>query len=76
MSREPLPIDLVLPQLVAALRQHPGVVVQAPTGAGKTTRVPPALLDASMSTVRTNLGARILVGSDQLGAAFSKVRFR
>jgi ATP-dependent helicase HrpB len=47
--REPLPIDPVLPDLVAALRRHPGVVLRAPTGAGKTTRVPPALLDAGLA---------------------------
>jgi ATP-dependent helicase HrpB len=43
---DPLPIDDVLPRLVAALCEHSAVVLQAPTGAGKTTRVPPALLDA------------------------------
>ena len=42
----PLPIDALLPQLCDALRQHPNVVVEAPPGAGKTTRVPRALLDA------------------------------
>lgn len=42
----PLPIDDVLPQVVAALRQSPCAVLRAPPGAGKTTRVPPALLDA------------------------------
>lgn len=45
----PLPIDAVLPQLVAALRAHPCAVLRAPTGAGKTTRVPPALLDAGLA---------------------------
>jgi ATP-dependent helicase HrpB len=45
----PLPIDSVLPQLVAALREAPAVVLQAPPGAGKTTRVPPALLDAGLA---------------------------
>ncbi len=45
---EPLPIDEVLPQVVAALQQHPSLVLQAPTGAGKTTRVPPALLDSGL----------------------------
>ncbi len=40
-----LPIDQVLPDLLAALRSHPAVVLQAPPGAGKTTRVPLALLD-------------------------------
>jgi ATP-dependent helicase HrpB len=39
-----LPIDAVLPDLKAALRDAPEAVLQAPTGAGKTTRVPPALL--------------------------------
>lgn len=44
MPREPLPIDAVLPELAAAVRTAGGVVLRAPTGAGKTTRVPPALL--------------------------------
>ncbi|MGQ0633778.1 MAG: ATP-dependent helicase HrpB [Planctomycetaceae bacterium] len=42
----PLPIDRVLPELIERLRDHPAVVLQAPTGTGKTTRVAPALLDA------------------------------
>jgi ATP-dependent helicase HrpB len=45
----PLPIDAVLPELVAALRRHASAVLRAPTGAGKTTRVPPALLDAGLA---------------------------
>jgi ATP-dependent helicase HrpB len=43
-----LPIDEVLPTLVATLRRELCAVVQAPTGAGKTTRVPPALLDGGV----------------------------
>lgn len=43
-----LPIDPVLPDLVAALTQHGRAVLQAPPGAGKTTRVPRALLDANL----------------------------
>lgn len=39
-----LPIDDVLPNLTAALRERTEAVLQAPTGAGKTTRVPLALL--------------------------------
>jgi ATP-dependent helicase HrpB len=35
-----LPIDDVLPQLIAALRTRNGAVLVAPPGAGKTTRVP------------------------------------
>lgn len=42
--KRPLPIDAVLPELEAALADHPALVLQAPPGAGKTTRVPLALL--------------------------------
>ncbi|CAN5148605.1 ATP-dependent helicase HrpB [soil metagenome] len=40
-----LPIDDVLPELHDALRSHSSVVLQASPGAGKTTRVPIALLN-------------------------------
>ncbi len=42
----PLPIDDALPALLAALETNPFAVLVAPPGAGKTTRVPLALLDA------------------------------
>ncbi len=42
--REPLPIDPLLPEIAASLRSHSALVLRAPTGAGKTTRVAPALL--------------------------------
>ena len=45
----PLPVDDVLPEVIAALRRCGNVVLRAPTGAGKTTRVPPALLDAGLA---------------------------
>ncbi|HWE24439.1 MAG TPA: DEAD/DEAH box helicase, partial [Myxococcales bacterium] len=45
--REPLPIDDTLPRIVSALRTEAAVVIEAPPGAGKTTRVPPELLDLS-----------------------------
>lgn len=41
-----LPIDVVLDQLARALVDAPNVVLMAPPGAGKTTRVPLSLLDA------------------------------
>ncbi|MCY7397415.1 MAG: ATP-dependent helicase HrpB [Sphingomonas bacterium] len=41
----PLPIDSVLPDLLAALRTGTRALLIAPPGAGKTTRVAPALLD-------------------------------
>src|SRR5262245_34958707 len=46
---DPLPIDVVLPELVAALRRTNAAVLRAPTGAGKTTRVPPAMLTAGLA---------------------------
>jgi ATP-dependent helicase HrpB len=42
---EPLPIDDVLPRLVSVLNAGTRAVLVAPPGAGKTTRVPLALLD-------------------------------
>jgi len=47
--REPLPIDPLLPEVVAALRAAPSVVIEAPPGAGKTTRVPRALYEAGLA---------------------------
>jgi ATP-dependent helicase HrpB len=52
VPRQPLPIDAVLPQATDALRREAAVVLRAPTGAGKTTRVPPALLDAGLTRGR------------------------
>jgi ATP-dependent helicase HrpB len=46
---EPLPIDDVLPRLVAALSTGTRAVLVAPPGAGKTTRVPLALLDEAFA---------------------------
>ncbi|MGO4221557.1 ATP-dependent helicase HrpB [Lysobacter sp. TAF61] len=40
------PIDELLPRIRASLAGHPRLVLEAPPGAGKTTQVPPALLDA------------------------------
>jgi ATP-dependent helicase HrpB len=42
-----LPVDEILPRLLAALETRNAAVLVAPPGAGKTTRVPPALLAAS-----------------------------
>ena len=43
-----LPIDTVLPDLIAALRARGMAVLEAPPGAGKTTRVPLALLSEGL----------------------------
>lgn len=45
MTRKPtLPVDAILPEVLASLQRTPNLVIEAPPGAGKTTRVPPALL--------------------------------
>jgi ATP-dependent helicase HrpB len=46
----PLPIDSHLPQITDAVRNHRALVLVAEPGAGKTTRVPPALLRANLLT--------------------------
>ncbi|MFO1518930.1 MAG: ATP-dependent helicase HrpB [bacterium] len=43
----PLPIDALLPEILACLGKEQNLVLQASPGSGKTTRVPPSLLDAS-----------------------------
>lgn len=47
MERIPaLPVDEILPEILESLQRFPNLVIEAPPGAGKTTRVPPALLKA------------------------------
>lgn len=41
-----LPIDDILPEILDSIRQTPNLVIEAAPGAGKTTRVPAALLKA------------------------------
>ncbi len=48
-ERVALPIDPALPEIVAALRRHGSLVLMADPGAGKTTRVAPALLAAGLA---------------------------
>ncbi|MBY5933934.1 ATP-dependent helicase HrpB [Tateyamaria omphalii] len=50
MSR--LPIDDILPELIDTLRVEGRAVLQAPPGAGKTTRVPLAILEANLTAGR------------------------
>jgi ATP-dependent helicase HrpB len=45
-----LPIDAVLPDLLAALAEQTRALLVAPPGAGKTTKVAPALLDQKWCT--------------------------
>jgi ATP-dependent helicase HrpB len=48
----PLPIDAVLDELSRTLAGHNAAVLVAPPGAGKTTRVPLALLDESWARAK------------------------
>lgn len=46
---ERLPIDALLPDVIESLQRAPNLVIEAPPGAGKTTRVPRAMLDAGFA---------------------------
>ncbi|HVO99006.1 MAG TPA: ATP-dependent helicase C-terminal domain-containing protein [Bryobacteraceae bacterium] len=46
-----LPIDEMLPQVVETLRREKYLVIEAPPGAGKTTRIPPALLPVARGEI-------------------------
>ena len=46
-STRDFPITPLLPEICAELAAHPRLVLEAPPGAGKTTQVPLALLDAA-----------------------------
>jgi ATP-dependent helicase HrpB len=45
-NKPPLPVDAILPGIIDSLKRFPNLVIEAPPGAGKTTRVPPALLNS------------------------------
>ena len=47
-----LPVDAILPDLCRAIRDRRGAVLVAPTGSGKTTRVPVALLNSGVLSQR------------------------
>ena len=49
MTKQILPIDSFLPEVVRAVSGHPSVIVMAEPGAGKTTRVPVALSNQDSS---------------------------
>jgi ATP-dependent helicase HrpB len=67
--RPTLPIDEILPEITRALVDGPNVVICAPPGAGKTTRVPPALLEPPLS-----VAGRVLVLQPRRMAARAAAR--
>ena len=66
---DPLPIDDILPALIAHLQQDCRAVVQAPPGAGKTTRVPLAMRAAKLT-----LGKIIMLEPRRLAAQAAATR--
>ncbi len=56
-----LPVETALPALRAALREHNTALLVAPPGAGKTTRVPPALLGEDWIGSVGRAGGRIVM---------------
>jgi ATP-dependent helicase HrpB len=60
MDSSPLPIDVALPELTAALRANNATVLVAPPGAGKTTRVPLVLAEEPWAQ-QSGQSTRILV---------------
>ncbi|MDY6920938.1 MAG: ATP-dependent helicase HrpB [Pseudomonadota bacterium] len=63
-----LPIESILPALLGTLQQHQLAVLQAPPGAGKTTRVPLAALQCPW------LGGRILLIQPRRLAVYNAAR--
>ena len=61
MNRAALPVDEVLPSILDALRDVGAVVLKAPPGAGKTTRVPPAMLDAGLADLEKGRPGQIVL---------------
>lgn len=45
----PLPVDQLIPELTSTLKTSATVIVEAPPGSGKTTRIAPSLIDAGLS---------------------------
>lgn len=58
---ESLPIDSVLPDIVLRLKTAGAVVLRAEPGAGKTTRVPPAIFDGGLANLEGGGTGQIVV---------------
>ncbi len=70
MNRADFPISPLLPAIADSLATHPRLVLEAPPGAGKTTQVPLALLDAPWLE-----GRRIVMLEPRRVAARSAAQF-
>lgn len=65
-----LPINNIIPDLLNTLESQTTILLQAPPGAGKTTRVPLALMDADWRE-----GRKILMLEPRRLAARSAARY-
>ncbi|MES1159024.1 MAG: ATP-dependent helicase HrpB [Terricaulis silvestris] len=65
-----LPVEAILPDLLAVLAKRAEAVLVAPPGAGKTTRVPPALLSAAWAKT----GKIILLSPRRIAARAAATR--
>ena len=72
MLNQTLPIDEYLPQITDALREQGVLVVVAEPGAGKTTRVPPAVL--KMLEAQGDTGDVVLLQPRRVAARLSAQR--
>ncbi len=66
-----LPVDALLPELAAYLAAQRRVVLSAPPGSGKTTRVPPALLRSKLMSA----GQRLILTQPRRLAARAVARY-
>jgi ATP-dependent helicase HrpB len=64
------PVDDVVAELILALESSPAVILQAPPGSGKTTRVPPALLQSPLFS-----GKKIVMLEPRRLAAINSARW-
>lgn len=48
MDKSLLPVWGIMPEVIGAVRRNKNIVLTAPTGSGKTTQVPQALLDSGL----------------------------
>ncbi|HUS08755.1 MAG TPA: hypothetical protein VMZ52_20800, partial [Bryobacteraceae bacterium] len=67
LPTSPLPIDRVMPEILTVLQSARSLVLEAPPGAGKTTRVPAALLELG-------LGETIVLEPRRLAARMAAAR--
>jgi len=71
IPKVPLPIDPLLPECEKALRHHPALILQASPGSGKTTRLPPYLLQSSLVAKKSQIW---VLEPRRLAAKFASLR--